>query len=132
MDIASLTPGMELPKLEIGRISRRDLALFAGGSGDHQPIHIDLDAAYARGREDVIAHGMLSMAYLGRYSVQHFPQERIKSFSCRFSAVTPVNAEPTCHGCVSGIADGHATITLRVVLKDGTITAKGEITLALA
>ena len=47
-------------------ISRLTLALFAGASGDHNPIHVDLDFARAAGMDDVFAHGMLSMAYLGR------------------------------------------------------------------
>lgn len=126
MDYSTLIAGTELPPLEIGRITRRDLALFAGGSGDHQPVHIDIDAAYARGRDDVIAHGMLSMAYLGRFLANIFPQERLRLFKTRFTAVTPANAEPTCHGQVKSVENGCATITLKVVLADGTVTAQGE------
>ena len=43
-----------------------ELALFAGASGDHNPIHIDIDFARKAGMPDVFAHGMLSMAWLGR------------------------------------------------------------------
>ena len=56
----------DLPELILPPISRTTLALFAGASGDHNPIHIDLDFARAVGMSDVFAHGMLSMAYLGR------------------------------------------------------------------
>ncbi|RQP05437.1 MAG: dehydratase [Paracoccus sp. BP8] len=132
MDLSSLTAGTELPPLHIGRITRRDLALFAGGSGDHQPVHIDIDAAHARGRQDVIAHGMISMAYLGRYLASLFPQERLRSFKCRFVAVTPVNAEPVCTGTVQSVEDGRATIALRVTLADGTVTTQGEAMVSLA
>ena len=44
------------------RSRRATLALFAGASGDHNPIHIDLDVARSAGLDDVFAHGMLSMA----------------------------------------------------------------------
>lgn len=58
--------GTELPALEIEKITRTTLALFGGASGDHNPMHIDIDVAKSAGLEDVFAHGMLSMAYLGR------------------------------------------------------------------
>lgn len=126
MKTPDLTVGAELPPLQVEPISRRTLALFAGASGDHQPSHLDIDAARAKGREDVIAHGMLIMAYMGRLLTELVPQERIRSFSTRFVAVTPVHAEPTCVGRVAAIADGIATIELTTRLADGTIVARGE------
>ncbi len=62
----SVNVGDELPELTTRPISRTTLALFAGASGDHNPIHIDTDFARKAGMDDVFAHGMLSMAYLGR------------------------------------------------------------------
>ncbi|GAO70694.1 MaoC family dehydratase [Comamonas sp. E6] len=54
--------GDALPALELSPISRTTLALFAGASGDHNPIHIDTDFARKAGMPDVFAHGMLGMA----------------------------------------------------------------------
>ncbi|MFD4351164.1 MaoC/PaaZ C-terminal domain-containing protein [Nocardia sp. NPDC058518] len=121
-----LTVGTALPILEIDRITRRTLALFAGASGDHQPVHIDIDAAKARGRDDVFAHGMLSMAYLGRYLTEWVPQERIRSYQARFTAITPLYAELVCSGRVVGIENGLATVELAITLRDGTTTVRGE------
>ena len=45
--------GQELPALKCGPITRTTLALFAGASGDPNPIHIDSDFARAAGLEDV-------------------------------------------------------------------------------
>lgn len=132
MNLHDLTEGTVLPPLEIGTITRRNLALFAGGSGDHQPVHIDLEAARARGRDDVIAHGMISMAYLGRYLVNMFPQEKLRSFDCRFAAVTPVLSQPVCTGMVSKVKDGLATVDLQVALADGTVTVKGQAVLEIS
>ncbi len=47
-------------------ITRHTLALYCGASGDHNPIHVDLDFARAAGFPDVFSHGMLVMAYLGQ------------------------------------------------------------------
>ncbi len=58
--------GTELQPLQVPPISRLTLALFAGVSGDHNPMHVDLDAAKLVSLSAVFAHGMLSMAYPGR------------------------------------------------------------------
>lgn len=121
--------------LAIEPISRTTLALFAGASGDHNPIHIDLDVARSAGLDDVFAHGMLSMAYLGRFLTDAFPQERLRSWKVRFASITPVHGKPTCTGTVVSIDDSTgerlATIDLQVALEDGTPTLLGQAVVAL-
>jgi acyl dehydratase len=130
-----LKVGDVLPDLKIGRITRTTLALFAGGSGDHNEIHLDSDVARGAGMEDVFAQGMLGMAHLSRLLTDHFPQSQLRSFSTRFAAITPVNAEPTCFGEVVAVdhhPDGDLlTLDLRVELPDGTVTLAGKATLQI-
>lgn len=128
----SLAVGTELPALRIDPISRTTLALFAGASGDHNPIHVDLDVAKSAGLDDVFAHGMLSMAYLARLLTNWIPQERIRSYQVRFAAITPVAGTPTCTGRVIGVTDDEATIELTVTLVDGTITLTGDAVVSIA
>ena len=130
--LPALTPGTELPPLEVGPITRTTLALFAGASGDHNPIHVDLDVARSAGLDDVFAHGMLSMAYLGRLLTGWVPQHRLRSFGVRFVAITPVLARPTCHGTVREVAGGLATLDLAVRLADGTTTVTGTAVVDLS
>ncbi len=118
--------GTELPPLTVEPISRTTLALFAGASGDHNPIHIDLDVARSGGLDDVFAHGMLSMAYLARLLTDWVPQERLRSVKVRFAAITPVHGQPTCTGRVTSVTDGLATVDLKVTLADGTLTLGGD------
>lgn len=129
-----LRVGDQLPPLQIAPISRTTLALFAGGSGDHNPIHIDLDAARQAGMDDVFAHGMLSMAYLGRMLTAWIPQERLRTLHVRFTAITPVHAAPVCTGTVSALQEEHgelrATIQVLVTLADGTTTLSGHASVA--
>lgn len=119
--------GMELPPLELAPISRTTLALFAGASGDHNPVHIDSDVAPG----DVFAHGMLSMAYLGRLLTGWVPQAAVRSYRVRFAAITPVHARPTCTGTVTAIDGDQVTLELAVVLADGTTTITGGATVVL-
>jgi acyl dehydratase len=131
VDGLELTIGTELPGLELPAISRATLALFAGASHDHNPVHIDLDVARAAGFEDVFAHGMLSMAYLGRLLTGWVTQDRAMSWTARFVAITPVHGAPTCRGRVTEIGDGVARVELTVQLADGTTTMTGEAVIAL-
>jgi acyl dehydratase len=128
--------GTSLPELVLPPITRATLALYAGASGDHNPMHIDLDTARAAGSEDVFAHGMLSAAYLGRLLSGWVPQQQIRSLSMRFVAITPVLSRPTCSGTVVAIeeADGErrARVALEVRLENGTTSLTGEAVVALS
>ncbi|KRA27998.1 MULTISPECIES: MaoC/PaaZ C-terminal domain-containing protein [unclassified Nocardioides] len=131
MTATTLEVGTELPALQLPPISRTTLALFAGASGDHNPIHVDLDVAKSAGLDDVFAHGMLSMAYLGRALTGWFPQRQVRSFGVRFAAITPVHGQPTCTGKVTSVEDGLATLELVVTLADGTTTLVGDAVVSL-
>ncbi|HEY2832639.1 MAG TPA: MaoC/PaaZ C-terminal domain-containing protein [Sporichthyaceae bacterium] len=131
----TLEVGTELPALKIDPVSRTTLALFAGASGDTNPIHLDHELARSAGMDDVFAQGMLSMAYLGRLLTDLFPQDRLRSYGVRFAAITPVKAEPVCSATVTSIdeVDGErrATLALTVALADGTVTLTGDAVVAL-
>lgn len=47
--------GDRLPPLTPPPITRQILAVYCGASGDHNPVHVDLDFARAAGLDDVIA-----------------------------------------------------------------------------
>jgi len=127
--------GDELPELVFGPVSRHILALYCGGSGDHNPIHVDIDFAKKAGVGDVFAHGMLSMAILGRLLSEWVPQEQIREFGVRFTAITPVNAIVTCHGKVTEKFEQDDEQRLRLDLSttidDGTRTLAGTAVVAI-
>jgi len=62
---ADVEVGTELPSL-IVTLQRVNLVMYAGASGDFNPIHWNQRFAQAVGLPDVIAHGMLTMASAGR------------------------------------------------------------------
>ncbi|MFD7074782.1 MaoC/PaaZ C-terminal domain-containing protein [Nocardioides sp. NPDC059952] len=124
--MTSLEVGAELAPRTEPEISRTTLALFAGASGDHNPIHIDIDVARTAGLEDVFAQGMLSMAYLGRLLTANFPQASIRSYGVRFAAVTPLHSVPNCTARVVAVDGDETTLDLVVSLADGTTTLTGH------
>ncbi|MFF8955351.1 MaoC/PaaZ C-terminal domain-containing protein [Streptomyces sp. NPDC014894] len=125
MNTPQLSPG-DTVRLDIPKITRTTLALYAGASGDHNPAHIDIDACEAVGIPDVFAHGMLSMAYLGRLLTDWVPRDRVRAYRVRFAAITPVNSAPVCRGVVTKVEDGLAHLELTMSLPDGTVTLRGS------
>jgi acyl dehydratase len=99
----SFTVGQCLPELVRGPVTRGTLALFAGASHDHVLLHIDSDFAKQAGMDDVFGHGMLSMAYLAQAVRSWASQDRLRVFSTRFTAITPLNAVVHCRGEVTEI-----------------------------
>jgi acyl dehydratase len=92
--------GDELPPLQFPPVDRTTLALFAGASGDHNPIHIDIDVARRAGMPDVFAQGMLGMAWVGRLLTSWAPQSRLRRFDARFQGITHLGNAIRCSGRV--------------------------------
>ena len=79
---------------------------------------------------DVIAHGMLSMAYLGRMLTDWQPQARLRKFSSRFAAITHVHDVIACQGKVVEIIEDNGESLARCEIQaakvDGEQTLIGE------
>jgi acyl dehydratase len=116
-------------------ISRHTLALYCGGSGDHNPIHVDIDFAKKSGYPDVFAHGMLVMGYLSRALTEAVPQSAVRSYAVRFVAITPVGAAITCEGTIVERfeAEGDRLAKLALTARDakGEVKLQGEAVVAL-
>ncbi|WP_057092048.1 MaoC family dehydratase [Comamonas thiooxydans] len=106
--------GDALPTLELSPISRTTLTLFAGASGDHNPIHIDTDFARKAGMPDVFAHGMLGMAWLGRLLTNWAPQSRLRRFDVRFQGITHLANAISCTGRVMEKRDADRSVRVEV------------------
>lgn len=122
--------GSAIPEHTRGPVDRTTLALFAGASGDHVPLHIDIDFARQAGHEDVFAHGMLTMAYLGQLITHWVPQGRLRDWSVQFTAITPLHAKVLCTGEIVERLDRGGEecvrITIRARTDAGITTAIGE------
>jgi acyl dehydratase len=92
--------GSLLPPLAAPAVSRAMLALYAGGSGDHVPLHIDTDFARKAGMPDVFGHGMLIAAWLGRMLTDWVSQDRIRKLDLRFVGITHLYNQVGCIGRV--------------------------------
>lgn len=110
----SVQVGDAPPTLQLPAIDRTTLALFAGASGDHNPIHIDTDFARKAGMPDVFAHGMLSMAWLGRLLTDWAPQSRLRRFDVRFMGITHLANAISCSGRIAEKRDADRSVRIEV------------------
>lgn len=132
--LSDLNVGDAIPELVIDRVSRQTLALYAGASGDHNPIHIDIDFTKKAGVGDVFAHGMLVMAWLGRALTDFAPQSALRSWGVRFASITQIGDEIHCNGTVTERfeQDGEQRLRLDITATDkaGDVKLKGKAVVA--
>ncbi|WP_127499804.1 MaoC family dehydratase [Actinoplanes solisilvae] len=114
------------------RVTRADLVRYAGASGDFNPIHWSDRVATGVGLPGVIAHGMFTMALVGRaVTAWAGAPDAVVEYSVRFSRPVPVpdtdeGTEVVVTATVKGTTDeGHTKLSL-------TATCQGEKVLSLA
>jgi acyl dehydratase len=98
-------------------VNRALLKQYADASGDQNPIHQDEAFAKSVGLPDVIAHGMLTMALVGKYvSDLAGGSAKVLEFGGRFTKPVIVPAgqdvDLTVSATVTDVADGKATLSL--------------------
>ena len=128
----SLNVGDKIPGLKTPSVSRHTLALYCGASGDHNPIHVDLDFAKSSGLDDVIAHGMLSAGYLAQMLTNWIPQSALKSFNNRFTAMTQIGDTVSCSGKIVEKFEKDGEKFIRLELYTNTPQAQTIIAEAVA
>jgi acyl dehydratase len=133
--VATPSIGSVIVNKNFPRITRTTLALYAGASGDHNPMHIDIDFAKKAGFPDAFAQGMLVMAMLGQALTDVVRPDRLRSFSTRFVAITQLGARIHCEGTVAELleAEGEKRARLALTAKDeaGDVKLSGEAVVAL-
>lgn len=101
MNILSTAIGEELSPLVKPLVTLEQLQRYADASGDRNPIHLDEEAAHRVGLDSIIAHGMLSMAFLGQFVTQHIadnPEAYVALLKVRFMSMVRLGDTLTCHG----------------------------------
>jgi acyl dehydratase len=108
--------GANLPE-KVFYLDRDLLKRYADASGDQNPIHQNEEFAVSVGLPNVIAHGMLTMALVGKY-LSDFAggSAKVVEFGARFTKPVIVPADEkvdlTVTATVAEIADGKISLTL--------------------
>ena len=85
-------------------VDRAMLKAYADASGDQNPIHQNEEFALSVGLPNVIAHGMLTMALVGKFVTDWAGgSAAVKEFSARFVKPVIVPADQKVDVTVSGV-----------------------------
>ncbi|HPX17707.1 MAG TPA: MaoC/PaaZ C-terminal domain-containing protein [Deltaproteobacteria bacterium] len=123
-------------ELKKGPLQKLQLVMYAGASGDFNPLHTDDDFAKAVGMKDgVIAHGMFVMGCVGQAVTSWVPKNRLKRLGVRFAGMSKPGNTITISGEVTDkrVVDGENIVTCSIVAKDeqGDVKVSGSFDAAL-
>lgn len=117
-NVLTASPGDLIAEYDTGPIDREMLVRYAEASGDTNPLHLDAEFARKAGFPDVIVHGMLSMALLGRLLTENFSADRLRGFDARFAGIVAVDQSLHCSAKLESRDETDAVLALEAI--DGT------------
>ena len=130
-DLPPVQPGFELPPLRSEPITLRQLRDYACASGDFNRLHLSPDFAREAGHPSPPAHGMLTMALMGRLLTGWAGAGSVRKLDVRFLDVTYDGERVLCEGRVTACNDETATLEVWATRSDGKKTAAGTAELVL-
>jgi acyl dehydratase len=119
--LAAASPGDIVAVTVHDPLRREDLVRYAEASGDTNPLHTDPAFARKAGFPDVIVHGMLTMALLGRLVTDSFPGRKVVGFSARFGAPLGVGEPVTCRARLGSRDARGTTLELEAAAGDRVV-----------
>ena len=119
---ATMAAGTEAPVKEV-TLTRTDLVIYAGASGDFNPMHHDEVKAQAAKLPSVFGHGMYSMGILGTALTDFVGVNNLRRYSVRFVKQTWPGEVLRTKIVVRDVADGVATLDCSLENADGEATA---------
>lgn len=80
----------------------RQLVMWAGASGDYNPIHYDKDFAQSQGLPSVVVHGALAGCFLGQLITDWIGEQGVVNrFSCSYRGMNFPGEALLCRGKVT-------------------------------
>lgn len=130
---SQLKVGDTREEVVIENLSRTQLVMYAGASGDYNPVHTDeVFATKVAGYPTVFAHGMLSMGATGRMLTNWVGDGRLTKYGVRFVSQVWPGDTLTARATVEALRDeaGQKLVDLRVVTtnQDGKEVVSGYAT----
>jgi acyl dehydratase len=123
-----LAAGATREQVLVENLSRTQIVMYAGASGDFNPIHHDETfATKGAGYPSVFAHGMLTMGLTGRLLTDWLGDGVLDSFGVRFVRQVWPGDTLTAKGTVKSVGtDGRVEIDVVTTNQRGEPVVAGE------
>ena len=133
LNMSDLKPGDEHSEVVIDNLSRTQLVMYSGASGDYNPLHTDdVYTKEVAGYPGVFAHGMLTMGLTGKMLTNYVGDGRLTKFGVRFTNQVWPGDTLTSTATVTDlrVEDGQALVDLEVKTtnQDGSTVVSGYAT----
>tara|TARA_A100001011_G_scaffold6382_1_gene7330 strand:- start:1224 stop:1643 length:420 start_codon:yes stop_codon:yes gene_type:complete len=112
-------------------LSRTQIVMYAGSSGDYNPLHTDeIYTKEIAGYPSVFAHGMLSMGMTGKMLTNFVGDGNLTYYGVRFTAQVFPGATLTAKATIADIREENGTkiadLEISTLDQDGVEVIKGK------
>lgn len=133
LSASKLKVGDTHEEVVIEDLTRTQLVMYAGTSGDYNPLHTDdVYTKEVAGYPSVFAHGMLSMGLTGKMLTNYVGDGRLKKYGVRFTNQVWPGDTLTAKATVADIREENGEklvdLTLETVNQDGKTVITGSAT----
>ncbi len=133
LSASNLNEGDVHEEVVVDDLTRTQLVMYSGASGDYNPLHTDdLYCKEAAGYPGVFAHGMLSMGLTGKMLTNYVGDGRLKKYGVRFTNQVWPGDTLTAKATVMEVRDegGDKVVDLKLetVNQDGKTVILGSAT----
>ena len=133
LSASSLKPGDAHEEVVVDDLTRTQLVMYSGTSGDYNPLHSDdLYAREVAGYPGVFAHGMLSMGLTGKMLTNYVGDGRLTKFGVRFTNQVWPGDTLTSRATVLEVrqegAENFVDLSLETLNQDGKTVITGSAT----
>ena len=109
-------------------LTRTQIVMYAGASGDFHPVHHDEVVAAEMGYPSIFAHGMLTMGMTGRLLTDIVGDEGLLRYGARMVAQVWPGDVLTATLTVEAVGAGKVELAVRTVNQDGVLVLAGSAT----
>ena len=127
LSASNLNVGDTHEEVVVENLSRGLLVMYAGTSGDYNPLHTDEPyTTEVAGYPSTFAHGMLTMGLTGKMLTNYVGDGRLKKFGVRFTNQVWPGDTLTAKATVVELDGDEVVLQLETVNQDGKAVVTGE------
>ena len=122
----SLKAGDTYTECLVEDLSRTQIVMYAGASGDYNPVHTDEKfTKEIAGYPSVFAHGMLTMGMTGRMLTNYVGDGRLTKYGVRFTSQVWPGDTLNSTATVVDVTDGIVNLSVETTNQDGALVLSG-------
>ena len=126
LSATNLKAGDTYTECLVNDLSRTQIVMYAGASGDYNPVHTDEKfTTEIAGYPSVFAHGMLTMGMTGRMLTNYVGDGRLTKYGVRFTSQVWPGDTLNSTATVVDVTDGIVNLSVETTNQDGALVLSG-------